>query len=80
MSTRTLNRRLEDLDLHFRQLLKEVKFDMASHLLRTTEMPIGLVAQRSGFTEASNFVKAFREWAGTTPHRYRVQLRTTEMH
>ncbi|AYC31617.1 AraC family transcriptional regulator [Pseudomonas cavernae] len=80
MSTRTLNRRLEDLDLHFRQILKEVKFDMASQLLRTTEMPIGLVAQRSGFTEASNFVKAFREWSGTTPSRYRNQLRATEMH
>ncbi|MBM7060678.1 AraC family transcriptional regulator ligand-binding domain-containing protein [Pseudomonas sp. UL073] len=78
MSTRTLNRRLEDLDLHFRQLLKEVKFDMASQLLRTTDLPIGLVAQRSGFTEASNFVKAFREWAGTTPSRYRAQLRSPE--
>ncbi|WP_280282287.1 AraC family transcriptional regulator [Pseudomonas sp. BN415] len=80
MSTRTLNRRLEDLDVHYRQLLKEVKFDMASQLLRSTDLPIGLVAQRSGFTEASNFVKAFREWSGTTPSRYRIQLRSTQEH
>lgn len=78
MSTRTLNRRLEELDMHYRQLLREVKFDAACQLLRSSELPIGLVAQRSGFTEASNFVKAFREWSGITPSRYRTQLKSMD--
>lgn len=74
MSTRTLNRRLDELDCNYRQLLREVRFETAAQLLQGTVLPIAIIAQRAGFNDASNFVKAFREWAGTTPNRYRQHI------
>ncbi|HCF6385808.1 MULTISPECIES: AraC family transcriptional regulator [Pseudomonadaceae] len=74
LSTRTLNRRLDELDCSYRQLLREVRFETAAQLLQGTALPIAIIAERAGFTDASNFVKAFREWAGTTPNRYRQHI------
>lgn len=71
LSPRTLNRKLGELDCNYRQLLREVRFETAAELLQGRDLPIAIVAQRSGFNDASNFVKAFKEWAGVTPHRYR---------
>lgn len=75
LSTRTLNRRLDDLDCNYRQLLREVRFETAAQLLQGTALPIAIIAQRAGFNDTSNFVKAFRDWAGTTPNRYRQHIR-----
>ncbi|MEK1942301.1 MAG: AraC family transcriptional regulator ligand-binding domain-containing protein [Pseudomonas sp.] len=75
LSTRTLNRRLDDLDCNYRQLLREVRFETAAQLLQGTGLPISIIAQRSGFNDTSNFVKAFRDWAGTTPNQYRKHIR-----
>ncbi|MBC9249595.1 hypothetical protein A9179_04830 [Pseudomonas alcaligenes] len=75
LSSRTLNRHLDQLDCNYRQLLREVRFETAAELLQGTALPIAIVAQRAGFNDASNFVKAFRDWAGTTPNRYRQHLR-----
>nr|WP_305729558.1 AraC family transcriptional regulator [Pseudomonas yamanorum] len=74
-STRTLNRRLDDLDCNYRQLLREVRFETAAQLLQGTGLPITIIAQRAGFNDPSNFVKAFRDWAGTTPNQYRKHMR-----
>ncbi|HBO6068032.1 TPA: AraC family transcriptional regulator [Pseudomonas aeruginosa] len=76
LSTRTLNRRLDELDCNYRQLLREVRFETAAQLLQGTALPIAIIAQRVGFNDSSNFVKAFREWAGTTPNRYRKHIRS----
>lgn len=75
LSSRTLNRRLDELNCNYRKLLREVRFETAAQLLQGTDLPIAIIAQRTGFNDASNFVKAFRDWAGTTPNRYRQHLR-----
>lgn len=61
LSSRTLNRRLDELGCNFRTLLKEVRFEAAGELLQGTSLPIVIIAQRVGFNDASNFVKAFRD-------------------
>ncbi|MEN0105552.1 MAG: AraC family transcriptional regulator ligand-binding domain-containing protein [Pseudomonas sp.] len=71
LSVRTLNRRLTDLSSNFRSLFKEVRSEAAGALLHSTSLPIAIVAQRTGFSNTSNFVNAFRDWTGTTPQRYR---------
>lgn len=76
LSVRTLNRRLDELSCNYRKLLREMRFETAAELLQGTDLPIAIVAQRAGFNDASNFVKAFREWADTTPNRYRQHLRS----
>lgn len=74
LSSRTLSRRLDELNCNYRQLIREVRFETAAQLLQGTALPITIIAQRAGFNDASNFVKAFREWAGTTPNRYREHI------
>lgn len=71
LSERTLHRRLTELDTSFRQLVKEIKFETAAELLRESNLPISVIANRVGFSDASNFAKAFRDWAGVSPESYR---------
>jgi AraC-like DNA-binding protein len=70
---RTLNRRLSDCGTSFQQLLDEVRYDSARHLLHLTRMPLAHIAASLGYAEASAFTRAFRRWSGTTPTQFRVQ-------
>lgn len=43
-------------------------------LVREPELPIKLVAERTGYRDASHFTAVFRKETGTTPQRYRQML------
>ena len=75
MHRRTLDRRLKDHGTHFIELLESVKCEMASQLLRETDMDIGLIAESLHYSSNSNFSAAFRRWTGITPRDYRNQWR-----
>ncbi|WP_430461761.1 helix-turn-helix domain-containing protein [Thalassolituus sp. LLYu03] len=72
MSAATLNRKLKADGNSFQQLKDDVRFQHAQALLRT-ELPVDLVAERLGFSDASNFAKAFKTWAGVSPSQFRLQ-------
>jgi AraC-like DNA-binding protein len=72
LSAYQLNRRLKDLlGITARQLLTKTRVDVASRLLRTTALPIGDVAQRSGYCDQSAFTRQFHRTTGLTPRQYR---------
>ena len=72
MSAYQLNRRLKNLfGITARQLLTKTRIDAASQLLRTTHLPIGDIAQRSGYFDQSAFTRQFRKSTGLTPRQYR---------
>lgn len=72
LSAYQLNRRLKDLlGITVRQLLTKTRIDIASRLLRTTSMPIGEIAQLSGYCDQSAFTRQFRRTTGLTPRQYR---------
>ena len=71
MSVRTLQRRLSDHGLRFNELLNEAKFTHAKMKLKTTEMPIMEIARSLGYSDAAHFTRAFHNWCGTTPTKYR---------
>lgn len=71
MSLRTLNRRLGVEKVCFQQLLDEVRSSMAIEYLQNTLMPVEEIGHRIGFTDASNFCKAFRRWTGKPRSAYR---------
>lgn len=73
---RTLNRRLSEEGTDFRTLADEVRFDMARHLLRNTEMSLSEIALVLGYAEASALTRAFRRWTGRAPRDWRVSSRT----
>ena len=67
----TLRRRLKAEGYSFQQLKEDTRRDLAFHLIANKQLKIELVAFELGFTEASNFIRAFKGWAGMTPLAYR---------
>ena len=71
LSGRTLQRRLTARGRNYQELVDEVRTALASEYLRQTTLSVEEVGQRVGFSEASNFRKAFRKWTGQAPAAYR---------
>jgi AraC-like DNA-binding protein len=74
VSPRTLQRKLAEAGVTYQTLLDEVRHDTALRLLRAHELDITEVAFLLGFEELNSFSRAFRNWEGTTPHRWRAQV------
>lgn len=68
---RTLNRRLNALGTGFRQIRDEVSFEVSRQMLLESKMDIIQVAELLGFSTASAFTRAFRQWSGHTPSAWR---------
>lgn len=74
-SERTLRRRLGEEGTSFRQVLDDVRRELAQGWLAQSEMAIGEVAFLLGFSESSNFHRAFKRWTGQTPDEFRRSQR-----
>jgi AraC-like DNA-binding protein len=72
VSTRTLIRRLKHSGTSYQALVDEVRSRLAGEWLRDTDLPLAEIAHRLGFTDASNFSRAFRKWYGCAPGVYRA--------
>ncbi len=70
ISPRTLSRRLSAETVTFSDLAQLVRFEIAQRLLRT-EKSISEIAAALGYSDATAFIRAFRQIAGTTPARWR---------
>lgn len=71
LSRRTLNRRLEEEGVTLASLITEVRMSLADTLLLTSALPLSEIARRVGFTEVTNFSRAFRKVYGCTPRERR---------
>lgn len=71
MSTRTLQRRLQEEHTSFQQLLDETRRELAMQLLRQRNLTLLEVAYLLGFADPSNFFRAFKRWFGMPPGQYR---------
>lgn len=70
-SVRSLQRRLAATGLHFARLVEEARFEAASRLLRDPTLRVIDIAFELGYTDAANFTRAFRRWAGVSPLAFR---------
>jgi AraC-like DNA-binding protein len=77
ISVRTLQRRLEEAGLNYRELLKLTIYDEAIHLLAYTDEPVGLISRKMGYSESTHFARAFRGIAGISPQEFRALRSTT---
>lgn len=75
VTPRTLIRKLAKENLKFKSMLKEVRFNRASHLITATDLPINLIAHRVGYQDGNAFIRAFKKQAGMTPRRWRLSQR-----
>jgi AraC-like DNA-binding protein len=72
MSTRTLQRRLEEHDTSYQDLVDDVRSAMARTLLRDRARSIIDVAFELGYADLKGFYRAFRRWTNTTPAEWRA--------
>lgn len=70
----TLRRRLAAEGSTFKQIKSDIRRDTALHFLSKRTLSVEEVAHRSGFSEASAFIRAFKGWTGLTPYSYRKGL------
>lgn len=70
-STRTLSRSLQDVGTSYQRILDEVRKEMAIEYLRNSNLPIEEIAALIGYSDPSNFRKAFRRWTQNAPSYYR---------
>ncbi|MBA6413250.1 AraC family transcriptional regulator [Parahaliea sp. F7430] len=70
-SPRTYRRRLEQENYSYQQLLDQVRAEHATHYLKNTRLPLSTIAYLVGFSDASNFRRAYQKWSGQTPRAVR---------
>ncbi len=66
-SPRTYRRRLALEQESFQDLLDRVRAEQATRYLQNTRLPLATIADRVGFSDASNFRRAYRRWTGRSP-------------
>lgn len=71
LSPRTYRRRLEAEQLSFQHLLDQVRTEHATRYLQNTRLPISNIAYLVGFSDASNFRRAYLKWTGRSPREVR---------
>lgn len=73
MSVRTLQRRLNQCRLSYSDLIKHLRFEVASDLLADPRSTVIDAACEVGFSDPSHFSRAFRQMAGVSPREFRRQ-------
>lgn len=73
MEPRSLQRRLRDENLPFRDLVDEWRKTRATQLLCQTRMPLSEISLVLGYSDQSIFSRAFQRWHGMRPLAYRKQ-------
>lgn len=78
MSPRTFRRRLSDENTSFQKITDEVKRELAENYLRNPGFPIESVTHLLGFSDISNFRRAFIRWTGISPAEFQRTHSVTE--
>lgn len=70
VSSRSLQRRLQEEGVTYQQLTDSIRKSLALHYVESGDYPIKEVSYILGYNELSAFSRAFRRWTGTTPVSY----------
>ncbi|MDE0286862.1 MAG: AraC family transcriptional regulator [Gammaproteobacteria bacterium] len=71
MSVRTLHNKLERLGSSYQQVLDDTRRELAEQYMQQQQRSISEVAYSLGFSDCSNFSRAFKRWTGESPSRFR---------
>lgn len=77
LTERTLQRKLQQFDTSYQQVLDDLRQEQAKELLVESELPIQEIAHRLGFSEPRSFHRSFKTWVGMTPGEYRADFRNS---
>lgn len=70
----TLRRRLMDEGTSFKEVKSRLRRDIALYYLGKPDLSIEQIAYRTGYSESSAFIRAFKGWTGVAPYVYRKGL------
>jgi AraC-like DNA-binding protein len=74
MSLRTLQRKLSEEGTSFASVYQALRQEMAQEYIRDSHISLTEIAYLLGFSEQSNFTRAFRRWYGISPSTARQSL------
>jgi AraC-like DNA-binding protein len=77
MSSRTLQRRLQDSGWSFQRALDDARRQLARYYLSNSVLELGEAAYLLGYEDANSFARAFRGWEGVPPRYWRESHRAT---
>jgi AraC-like DNA-binding protein len=75
MSVRTLHNKLAAAGVNYQQLLDQTRRELAEQYMKQMNISISEVAYLLGFSDCSNFSRAFQRWTGSSPSSYRDAIR-----
>lgn len=73
VSVRKLQRMLQSQNINFKQIVDQLRCELAKTYMANPQMSLVDVALMLGFAEQSSFTRAFRRWYGISPGEYRRQ-------
>jgi AraC-like DNA-binding protein len=71
LAPRTLQRKLHHEGTNYRAVEEAVKHEVAKLFLQNDSISFEEIAFKLGYADQSSFNRAFRQWTGTTPARFR---------
>ncbi|GAM04264.1 MULTISPECIES: helix-turn-helix transcriptional regulator [Novosphingobium] len=75
VSVRTLQGRLAEEQTSFSAMVEDVRRTLAQSYLRRPDASLDEIAEWLGYGEQTSFGRAFKRWTGTTPQKYRQDLK-----
>ncbi len=78
ISSRHLHRQLQKAGSSYRELVDDIRIELAKTLLHDNGLTVETISRRLNFREGPSFNRWFREMTQQTPGEYRRQLRSAE--
>ena len=75
VSSRSLQRHLQDSGSSFQRVLEEARRQLARHYLTNSMLELNEAAYLLGYEDVNSFVRAFRTWEGIPPAHWRQARR-----
>ena len=74
LSLRSLQRKLREENTSYKEILEETRRDLANKYIQNSRLTISEISFLLGFSEISNFSRAFKRWNGRPPSEFRAEL------
>jgi len=71
LSPRMLQRKLKDEGTSYSEILDDCRHKLAIQLISQNKLALSEVTYILGFSDQSNFSRAFKRWTGSTPHQFK---------
>lgn len=78
ITSRTLRNKLALLGTSYRSIINSVRKKAAISFLHKTTLTISEIAEKTGYSDARSFRRAFKQWTSTTPDEYRKRTVTKQ--